>query len=89
MGNEQIRPSTDVVSRRVGDEIVLVHLQSDQMYSLNPTGARAWELLSEGHDPEAIEATLADEYDVDRADARRELETLLDELERRQLVERA
>lgn len=89
MRNEKLRPNKDVISRRVGDEIVLVHLQSDQMYSLNPTGARAWELLSEGHDPEAIEATLSDEYDIDRAEARRELETLLDEFERRQLVERA
>ena len=89
MGTEKIRPSKDVVSRRVGDEIVLVDLQSDQMYSLNPTGARAWELLSEGNNAEAIEATLADEYHIDREEARRELETLLSELESRQLVDRA
>ena len=89
MGDEKIRPSKDVISRRVGDEIVLVHLQSDEMYSLNPTGARAWELLSEGRDSDAIEAALSDEYDIDREEARRELETLVDELERHQLVERA
>ena len=88
MANE-IRPSKDVVSRRVGDEIVLVNLQSDEMYSLNPTGARAWELLGEGHDREAIDATLADEYDVDVEEVRRELESLLDELEHRGLVEPA
>ena len=88
MGNERLRPSKDVVSRRVGDEIVLVDLHSEQMYSLNPTGARAWELLGEGHDLEAIEATLSDEYDIDRAEARLELDTLFDELERRRLVER-
>ncbi len=55
---------------------MLVHLQSNEMYSLNSTGARAWELLSEGHDQEAIEATLSDEYDIDRGEAQRELETL-------------
>lgn len=89
MGGETIRPSKDVVSRRVGDEIVLVHLESEEMYSLNPTGARAWELLGEGRDRHAIEASLSDEYGIDRDEARRELEILLDELERSRLVERA
>ena len=89
MGNKNLRPKNDVISRQVGDERVLVHLQSNEMYSLNATGARAWELLSEGRDEEAIAATLADEYDIDRAEAQRELETLLEELERQQLVERA
>ena len=87
MGAGKVQPSKDVVSRRVGNEIVLVHLQSDEMYSLNATGARAWELLSEGHDVEAIDTTLADEYDVGVEEVRRERETLLDELEQRGLVE--
>jgi hypothetical protein len=89
MRNEKLRPSDDVISRRVGEESVLVHLQSNTMYSLNSTGARAWELLSEGHDPETIETTLSDEYGIDRAEAHRELETLLDELKRHHLVEGA
>lgn len=88
MANE-VRANKDVVSRRVGDEIVLVNLQSEEMYSLNPTGARAWELLGERHARDSIEATLSDEYGIDREEARRELEKLLDELERARLVERA
>lgn len=89
MLNEKLRPSNDVISRRVGDESVLVHLQSNEMYSLNSTGARAWELLSEGHDLETIEMTLSDEYGIDRAEAHRELETLIDDLKRHHLVEGA
>lgn len=89
MENEKVQLNKDVVSRRVGDEVVLVHLGSEEMYSLNPTGARAWELLSEGHSPESIEATLSAEFDVDRTEARRELETLLDDLAREQLVHRS
>jgi len=89
MGNEKLHPTKDVVSRRVGDEIVLINLQSDEMYSLNRTGARAWELLGEGHDSETIEATLSDEFGIDRAEAQRELDTLLDDLAREQLVERS
>ena len=89
MGDGIIRPSKDVVSRQVGDEIVLVHLQSEEMYSLNPTGARAWELLGQGHDQGAIEATLSEEYEINREEIRRELEALFDELERSRLIERA
>jgi Coenzyme PQQ synthesis protein D (PqqD) len=89
MGSKNLRPNNDVISRQVGEERVLVHLQSNEMYSLNSTGARAWELLSEGQDEEGIAATLCDEYGIDRAEAHRELETLLDDLERHHLVERA
>lgn len=89
MGNKNLRPSNDVISRQVGDERVLVHLQSNEMYSLNATGARAWELLSDGQDEDAIAATLSDEYDIDRGAAQRELDTLLADFERHHLVEPA
>ena len=87
MASEKVRPKKDVVSRRVGEEVVLVHLETSQMYSLNPTGARAWELLSDGLDADAIEATLSDEFSVDRAEAGRELHSLLADLKRENLVE--
>jgi len=37
-----VQPSRDVVARRLEDEIVLVHLQKNRIYSLNRTGARFW-----------------------------------------------
>jgi len=88
MESDKLKPNKDVVSRRVGDEVVLVHLGRDTMYSLNPTGARAWELLNEGLDLEATEAALAEEFGVDRAEVRRELESLIAELEHQHLVEK-
>ena len=66
MGDENLRPSKDVVSRRVGERDRARQSAVRQMYSLNSTGARAWELLGEGHDPETIETTLSDEYGIDR-----------------------
>lgn len=89
MESERMRPHKDVVSRRVGEEVVLVQLDSDQMYSLNSTGARAWELLSEGRDLETIEAALAEEFGVDRGAVREELASLVADLVRAQLVERS
>jgi len=68
-----VRPSKDVVSRRVGDEIVLVNLESDQMYSLNPTGARAWELLAAESSRQEIRAELLREFDVGEKELDEEL----------------
>jgi hypothetical protein len=89
MEHEKLKPNKDVVSRRVGGEVVLVHLERDKMYSLNATGARAWELLNDGQDLASVEATLADEFGVDRAEVRSELESLVTALEQEQLLEKA
>lgn len=77
----------EVVARRVDDDIVLVHLGTDQVFSLNDTAARCWELLSEGSSPEAVVVQIEREYDVDAATVRAELSGLLDELVARGLVQ--
>ena len=48
-------PNPDVVSRRLGDDTVLVHLKTNRIFALNPTGARFWELLLEGMNRGEIE----------------------------------
>jgi len=84
-----VRPSADVVAQRVEDEIVLVNLTTNAIYTLNRTGARAWELLEGGSAPTEIPAQLADEFDVERSEAAGELDRLLGELLEKQLVEKA
>jgi hypothetical protein len=64
----------------VGEELVLVQLKTNRIYSLNKTGARLWELLSSGCSREAIERQLLDEFDVDEAQLRQEVDTQLAEL---------
>ena len=46
--NTRIRPHADVVARRVGDETVLVQLGRNEIFSLNATGSRLWELVANG-----------------------------------------
>ncbi len=82
----RLRPSPDVVSRRLDDEVVLVHLRTNHIYSLNQTGARLWELLQTGDDRERIERRMLEEFEVEAADLRREIEELLASLEAEQLV---
>ena len=58
------RPGAHVLSKRLGDETVLINLQSNRIYELNGTGSRLWELLADGS-LEAACARLAAEFDVD------------------------
>jgi hypothetical protein len=79
-------PSADVVSRRVGDEVVLVHLRTNHIFALSPTGARFWELLSEGSSRSQIEARLLEEYDVSREEVSAEIDSLVEALQGEGLV---
>jgi len=58
------RPDPDVVTRRLGDEVVLIHLRTNQIYELNRTAARIWELISAGATCPQIEQRLEEEFDV-------------------------
>lgn len=80
-------PSPDVVSRRLGDEIVLVHLKTNRIFSLSPTGARLWELLSAGSNRREIEDRLHEEYDVSRDAVSAEIDSLVSMLEAEALVQ--
>jgi len=80
-------PSPDVVSRRLGDEIVLVNLKTNRIFSLSPTGARFWELLSEGRSRTEIELQLLQEFDVSREEASAEMDSLVATLRAEALVQ--
>jgi len=80
-------PNPDVVSRRVGDEVVLVHLKTNRIFSLSPTGARFWELLSVGQSRTEIEAALLREYDATPEAVATEIDSLVRTLGAEQLVQ--
>ena len=79
-------PDPDVAFQRLEDEIVLVHLKTNQIFALNETGARFWELLAEGKPREEIESTMLAEFDVSREQLDAEIARLLDALAAERLV---
>jgi hypothetical protein len=85
-GRGELRPEDDVVSRRLEDEVVLVHLRTNRIYTLNETGARLWELLREGRSRAEIEEQLFQEFEVERDQLQEEVERLLSLLTREGLV---
>lgn len=83
------RPHPDVVHQRLGEDIVLVHLKTNHIYALNETGARFWELLAEGRARDEIERELLAEFEVEPEVLRAEIDGLLGELAREDMVRAA
>lgn len=64
----------------MGEDVVLVDLQTNQVYALNPTGSRVWELLGEHQDREHVLAELCTEFEVEEPQLALEVDELLDQL---------
>ena len=84
-----LRVSRDVVSRRLGDEVILVNLATDRVYALNQTAARFWELLASRRGLPSIERALGREFAIEGAKLSREITRLVASLEAKKLVRRA
>ncbi len=82
----KVRPDTDVISQRIGDECVLVHPRTDRIYALNRTGARVWELLSAGYDRARVHEQMLQEFEVSPAQLARDIDAIVTSLQNEGLV---
>ena len=62
--NEQLVCNPNVTFQRLGDDLVVVNLESDTIYTLNTTAAVVWEMLHNGSDADTVRARLLADYDV-------------------------
>ncbi len=69
----KIYTGESVVDAVLGDEAVLLNVESGVYFGLNAIGARIWELLVEGTTQEEIIGRLLDEYDVEPAQLRADI----------------
>lgn len=82
----RVRLNPKVLARRMDDEIVLVHLETNRIYELNRTAASLWDLLSTGLTRAEVEERLAEEFDVAREQLAREIDELLRSFASEQLI---
>ena len=75
-----------MAARRVDDRVVLVNLQTNQIYALNATGSRLWELLEVARSRDELVSELLAEFEIERAALERETDSLLADLEAASLV---
>jgi hypothetical protein len=83
-----LRPSPDVISKRLDEATVLVHIPTNRIFELNETGTRVWELLGQGLDTDTIVGFLVEEFDVDKARASNQVNDLLIQLRTKDLLVR-
>ena len=82
----RLEPSQDVVGQRLGDEVVLVSLETNRIFELNRTGARFWELLQSETDRGRIEAQLLEEFAVTEEELSAEVDRLIKSLDDEELI---
>jgi hypothetical protein len=82
----RVKAAPDVVSRRVGEELVLLDLRRGTYFGLDEIGSRFWSLLGEGGDLPSIATTIAAEYDASPLAIERDLHALVEALRAEGLV---
>ena len=81
-----LKPNPNVISRRLGDDIVLFNLDSDRFYELNGTAARFWELLQQVQDVDEIRKQLHEEFSVDAEQLKGEASALIESMRQENLI---
>ena len=76
----------DVLAAHLEGEAVLLDLETKCYYRLNATAARIWKGLEQSLEPPQIVDVLVDEFSVDAATARTEVDRVLADLGARGLV---
>ncbi len=83
---DKITIAPQAVARKVGEELVILHLESGTYFGLDPVGARIWELIGEEKTLAEVCEAMLEEYDVPREDIERDTMNLLEELLAQDLI---
>jgi Coenzyme PQQ synthesis protein D (PqqD) len=88
MAREAKRPliPDDVVSRELDGELVVTSLSMGGFLRLDDVGRKIWTLLEEGKDLQGVIDVLRQEFDVDAAKCRADVEAFFDDLAERGLL---
>ncbi len=87
--SQALIPSGEVLHQELEGETVLLDLNSERYFGLDPTGTRIWALLLEHQRPEAVIERMAQEFDADEAQLRGDVTELLTRLLDEGLIEPA
>jgi hypothetical protein len=83
----RFRSQNTTVSRLLGDELVLVNLSTNRMFSANETGALIWDAIVRGDDLSDVKARLLESSGTEEAG--RDFDAFVEMLVSEGLVERA
>jgi hypothetical protein len=82
-----VSANADQLSSKLGDEVVILNLQSGVYYGLDPVGARVWELAQTNQTFSNICQAVVDEFEVEPQQCERDVSDLLREMQAQGLVQ--
>ncbi len=85
-GTRRLRVSPDTVYNTLDNQSVLINVRTNEIYELNQTGARFWELLAAGYDQARIRQLMLEEFAVDETELDTEIQALLASLKSEGLI---
>ena len=83
---QRVRVAPDVLFRLVGEEGVLLNLNTEMYLGLNLVGTRMWSVLGSASSIQTAYDELLQEYDVEPAQLRADLEEFIDQLLGQKLI---
>lgn len=86
--SDRLEIPTEVMARQVGDETVILQLETGTYYGLDPVGARIWQLIGDGSSLAEVCGVMLEEYAVERAELESDVLDLAREMEAKGLVRR-
>ena len=85
--DQKLAPTQDTLINVIEGESVLLNLNSESYFGLDPIGTRMWTLLTNSESIQSAYEALLDEYDVSADDLRRDMQDLIEKLVANGLVE--
>ena len=85
--DKRVRPASHVLVSNLEGESVLLNLESEAYFGLDPVGSQMWSVLSTSDSIEAAYEVLQQKYEVDGRELREDLAALIEKLMEHELVE--
>lgn len=79
--------SQEVLFSKIDEEVVLMSIEADSYFGLDPIGSHIWEILSK--QPASINelvTLLLEEYEVDEATCLKDVQIFIDDMSARKLI---
>jgi hypothetical protein len=86
-GSQMRLRSNDLVAREIGDEIVILNMQSSKYFTVTGVGTRLFELLADERTPEELVRVILDEYEVSPTVAEGDVTAFLTDMQAAGLIE--
>lgn len=82
----RLRVTSETIDKRVGEETLLINLSTNQIYSLNATATRFWQLLTEVKEQDEIFQIMLEEFEVSEEILFKEICSLIEGLKEKGFI---